>query len=293
MDPLLLRTFKAVVEAGSMQRAAERLHCVQSSVTARIRQLEAELGTPVFERTGRRLTLNRHGLALLPYADQLLALGEQARRAAGVLPPDRRILRFGTVESFASIRLADVLLPFGRNHPDVDLDVDIGLTVGLMKSLLDHRLEAIVVASSAMHPALTSESVFEEEIVLIASAQSAPVKTPAEVAACTLIQFRHGCPYRERLERWLGMGEATPGKTLDLGSYGAILGCVAAGLGVSLVPRSMAEHYVHRDALLIQRLPGLDTAATHFVWRRHSPLSTAARDFLSELRRQSRPARRD
>ena len=72
MDPVLLRTIKAVVEEGTMQRAAQRLNCVQSNVTARIKQLEAELGNPIFDRIGRRLDLNDHGRALLPYADKIL-----------------------------------------------------------------------------------------------------------------------------------------------------------------------------------------------------------------------------
>lgn len=286
MDPVLLRTFKAVVEEGTMQRASQRLNCVQSNVTARIKQLEAELGNPVFDRIGRRLDLNDHGRALLPYADKILELGEQARRVAGALPPERRQLRLGTVESFASLRLAEVLLPFNRTYPDVELDLDIALTVPLVKSLLEHRLEAIVVASPATDPALTSEPVFEEEIVLISGPQADAITTPADVASRTLLQFRHGCPYRERLERWLSLGHATPAKRLDLGAYGAILGCVAAGMGVSLLPRGMAEPLAQRGALRIHQLPGLNTATTHFMWRKHASLSSAAQDFLGELRRQ-------
>ena len=179
-----------------------------------------------------------------------------------------------------------MLLPFNRNCPDVELDLDIALTVPLVKSLLEHRVEAIIVASPATDPALTSEPVFEEEIVLISAPQPEAIVTPADVAARPLLQFRHGCPYRERLERWLSLGHATPTKRLDLGAYGAILGCVAAGMGISLVPRGMAEPLAQRGALQIHQLPGLSTATTHFMWRKHAALSSAAQDFLGELRRQ-------
>jgi DNA-binding transcriptional LysR family regulator len=187
--------------------------------------------------------------------------------------------------------LAEVLLPFNRTYPDVELDLDIALTVPLVKSLLEHRLEAIVVASPATDPALTSEPVFEEEIVLISGPQADAITTPTDVASRTLLQFRHGCPYRERLERWLSLGHATPAKRLDLGAYGAILGCVAAGMGVSLLPRGMAEPLAQRGALRIHQLPGLNTATTHFMWRKHASLSSAAQDFLGELRRQSQNRR--
>lgn len=146
MDIALLKTFKVVIEEGTTQRAAARLHCVQSNVTARLKQLETDLGAPVFARRGRRLELNEAGRALLPYANQILSLVEQARHSAGQGVPTRRTLRLGAPESVASLRLADVLVPFHQHHPDVDITLETRLTVELVKSLLDYRLDAILVA---------------------------------------------------------------------------------------------------------------------------------------------------
>ena len=76
-----LETFRAVVEAGGVGRAADRLNRAQSSVTARIRQLEASLGVPLFDREGRNLRLTAAGDALLGYTDRLLELAAEARAA--------------------------------------------------------------------------------------------------------------------------------------------------------------------------------------------------------------------
>ena len=81
MDFADLRIFNTVVRAGGITRAAEKLHRVQSNVTTRIRQLEQDLGVPLFIREGKRLHLTPAGHLLIDYADRLLALAEDARNA--------------------------------------------------------------------------------------------------------------------------------------------------------------------------------------------------------------------
>ena len=81
MDLGDLRIFRAVVEEGGITRAAKKLHRVQSSVTTRIRQLEEDLGTPLFIREGKKLHLSPAGRVLLDYAGRLLGLAAEARDA--------------------------------------------------------------------------------------------------------------------------------------------------------------------------------------------------------------------
>ncbi|WP_297921826.1 LysR family transcriptional regulator, partial [Metallibacterium sp.] len=76
-----MEAFQAVVEAGGVGRAARRLHRAQSSITARIRQLQASLGVALFERDGRALRLTAAGDVLLDYTGRLLGLAEEARAA--------------------------------------------------------------------------------------------------------------------------------------------------------------------------------------------------------------------
>ena len=84
MDLAALEIFRAVVEAGGITRAAERLHRVQSNVTTRIRQLEQSLGVDLFVRDGRRMVLTPSGQTLFDYACRILSMTEEARQA--VLP---------------------------------------------------------------------------------------------------------------------------------------------------------------------------------------------------------------
>ena len=111
-----LRAFRAVVAEGSITRAAEQLGRVQSAVTSRIQQLEARLDQKLFLRQGRRLVLTPAGRTLLDYAEQILALADEAEAAVhGDLP--RGILRIGSMESTAAVRLPSILTSIRRNFP--------------------------------------------------------------------------------------------------------------------------------------------------------------------------------
>ena len=113
MDLAALEIFRTVVEQGGVNKAAARLHRVPSNVTTRVRQLEEQLGTKLFLRDGRRLTLTAEGELLLDYANQLLRLSSEARAAMRGGKP-RGALRIGSLESTAGSRLAPVLSRFHR-----------------------------------------------------------------------------------------------------------------------------------------------------------------------------------
>src|SRR5689334_22053311 len=100
MDLVALQIFKTVAEAGGITRAAARLHRVQSNVTTRVRQLEAEVGAQLFLRDRRRLALTAEGQVLLTYAERMLSLAEEAQSALRRTQPAGR-LRIGTMESTA------------------------------------------------------------------------------------------------------------------------------------------------------------------------------------------------
>src|SRR3989338_10998107 len=90
LDLAALDIFRTVAAEGSVTRAAERLQRVQSNVATRVRQLEADLGPPLFLREGKRMALTPEGEVLRGYADRLLALAEEARQGLRAGPPPRR-----------------------------------------------------------------------------------------------------------------------------------------------------------------------------------------------------------
>src|ERR1700730_956422 len=166
MDLSDLRIFSTVVREGSVTRAAERLHRVQSNVTTRVRQLEEDLSVTLFIREGKRLHLAPAGQVLLAYADRLLALAGEARGAVQDARP-RGTFRLGAMESTAAVRLPRLLSEYHRRHPGVTLELRIGNPQVLAGAILAGELDAALVAEPIADAPFEKVFAFEEELVII------------------------------------------------------------------------------------------------------------------------------
>jgi DNA-binding transcriptional LysR family regulator len=265
MDLSDLHIFRTVVREGGVTRAARRLHRVQSNVTTRVRQLEDDLGVALFDRRGRRLHLSAGGEILLGYADRLLDLAEQAREAVRDKTP-RGTLRLGAMESTAAIRLPGPISAFHARFPEVTLELRTGNPGQLSRALLDHEIDAALIAEPAADAMFDSLAVYNEELVLIAAADEPP---PDAGRTYTLLAFEQGCPHRQRLEDWLTARGQVPHRIIEMGSYHAMLGCVAAGMGVALMPKAVLGGYPGRDRISVHVLPKpYDRARTLLIWRK-------------------------
>ena len=260
MDFAALEIFCAVACEAGVTRAAERLQRVQSNVTTRVRQLEEELGSALFLREGKRMALTPEGEIFLGYAQQLLALAEEARQALQPSQPQGR-LRLGAMESTAASRLPGPLAQFHGQWPGVALELSTGASQGLLDRLRAHTLDAVLIAwppGQPSDPALDAVPVFCEELLLALPADHAPISGPQEVQPGTLAAFERGCSYRHIAQQWLA-ARTPPLQWLELGSYHAILACVAAGNCVGVVPRSVLELARTPPALHLHPLQSVDT----------------------------------
>ena len=260
MDFVALEIFCAVAAEGSVTRAAQRLQRVQSNVTTRVRQLEDAVGCTLFLREGKRMALTPEGQTLLAYAQRLLALAEEARQALQPSQPQGR-LRLGAMESTAASRLPGPLARFHGQWPGVALELSTGASQGLLDRLRAHTLDAVLIAwppGQPSDPALDAVPVFCEELLLALPADHAPICGPQEVQPGTLAAFERGCSYRHIAQQWLA-ARTPPLQWLELGSYHAILACVAAGSCVGVVPRSVLELARTPPALHLHPLQSVDT----------------------------------
>src|ERR1700688_1376186 len=121
MEVRQLQIFCTLVEELNFTRTAERVHTVQSNVTAQIKALEEELGVPLFDRLGRRVALTDAGRRFQPFAEQALAAMEQGQRAVQAGSQPSGPLRIGAPESVVTYRLPLVLKDFRRRFPHVEL----------------------------------------------------------------------------------------------------------------------------------------------------------------------------
>lgn len=282
MDLDDLAIFQAVIREGGITRAAEKLHRVQSNVTTRIRQLEEDLGVPLFLREGKKLIPSPAGRVLEDYARRLLELAAEARSAVADSRPRGR-LRLGAMESTAAARLSPVLAAFHGRYEGVQLELRTGATTGLVADVLDGTLDCALVSGPVVDPRLASTPVFEEELVAVAAADHPPVTRAADLKIRTLLTFEPGCAYRQRLESWLASEGLVPERFVELSSYHAMIGCAAAGMGVALVPRSLLACLPAASNVSVHSLPPLQArTVTVLVQRAGVPAPTVAA-FLSLL----------
>lgn len=277
IDLNALQIFKTVVEQGGVTKAAAKLHRVQSNVTTRVKQLERRLGTKLFLRHNRRLTLSPEGRVLLAYAEQLLRLSAEAEAVLQGATP-RGTLRLGALESTAAARLPPILSRYHLAYPEVRIELATGTTGALIARVLNYELEAAFVAEPFSADNLEAQPAFREELILIAPRSFPKIRTPKDIGNRTLIAFETGCAYRRRLEEWLGRDKVVPDRVLEFGSYHAIAACVAAGAGIAVVPRSvMRTTLAEKDVAVYPLPPDIANARTLLIWRRgHESMALGA-----------------
>lgn len=238
MDVAALRLFRAVARTGSVGAAAEQVHSVPSNVSARVRKLEDELGAALFVREPRGMRLTAAGDVLLDYAERILALTDAAREAVREAVGEGGELRLGAMESTAAARLPPILAEYHRRFPKVALTLSTGTTDMQLQAVLDRQVDLAFLGGPVFHDRVVGGPVFVEELVL---AVPTAVASVAEANTHSMLVFRAGCAYRVHTEAWMRRTGHPPRRVMEFGTLDGLLGCVAAGMGVSLLPRSVVE----------------------------------------------------
>lgn len=282
MDIKDLLVFTTVAEEKNISKAAKSLSYVQSNVTMRIQQLEAELGIQLFQRSGKGVTLTSSGELLHRYAEQILRLTNEATAAVQSsshtpIGP----LKIGATESTAALRLPPLLSTYCTAYPDVDFILETHTTDVLIQLVLERKLEGAFVADSCDHPDLNSLFTRDEELVLVSRH---PLPSLYSLNDMNLLAFSSGCAYRHTLEMLLTKEGVFPKRILEFGTIEAIIGCVKAGMGVAIMMKSIVSNY---NSLTLTPLPEpYRKVPTFFITRKDAFVSAALREFSFLLTEQ-------
>lgn len=280
MDTRDLATFAAVARLGGMSRAASALNTVQSNVTQRVRRLEESLGVTLLERSRSGARLTAAGRRLMPYAARVDALLDEATRAARDDGTPRGTLTLGSLETTAALRLSPLLASYAMAHPQVDLVLRTGTTAEMVERVLARELEGAYVCGPVAHPDLVATAVFEEELALLSAPSNRSLVDLLGQPDLRLVILRAGCSYRQRLEEILARRGIVGLRRLEFGTLEAILGAVAAGLGVTLMPRALVGPAWRGGRIAVHGLRRAEARVqTVFVRRRDIPCSSALAAF--------------
>lgn len=290
MEVRQLQIFRALAEELNFTRTAEKVHTVQSNVTAQIKSLEEELGVPLFDRLGRRVVLTDAGRRFQPFAEQALAAMEQGQRAmqAGAEPSGP--LRIGAPESVLTYRLPVVVRAFRKRFPHVELIfrpyADASLALKLESGKFDL---AIHMADAPLNSSIESTRLRTERVFLLSDPEhplaSLPTVKPADLAGQSLLLTESGCGYRLKLDRVLAMQNVRPGNVTEFSSVEAIKQCIAAGMGLAILPAIAVARELRQNQLkaLHWAGPPLDIA-THILWHKDKWISPAMQAFVELCR---------
>ncbi|WP_433519283.1 LysR substrate-binding domain-containing protein [Nonomuraea sp. CA-143628] len=283
MELFDLRIFLAVAHAHGMTKAAQELHTVQSNVSARIHALEKELGVPLFRRHARGVVLTASGEQLLPYAERIVRLVDEVPRVVGDEGDPCGPLLLGSLETTAGLRLPAVMAAFAEDCPRVDLSLSTGTTDHLIRDVLDYRLDGALVTGPVRHADLDETPMFVERLVVVTARRVDDLEVALlGVKEPRVMVFRAGCSYRRRLEDVLLTRGVVGVKCVEFGTLEGILGCVAAGMGISLLPAAVVEQHASRDLVRVHELPEEQARTeTVFVRRTDTPPSPALTRFLA------------
>jgi DNA-binding transcriptional LysR family regulator len=295
-----VETFRAVAENLSFSQAASKLGYVQSSVSAQVATLEKELGAPLFDRMGRRIALTDAGRVMLRYSGRLLDLAEEAKEAvADAAVGSEEVTGALTVsapETLLTYRLPRLLALFHERHPKVRLSVRpsaVGRLVGSMRrSVEEGGVDVAFVLDGPLEVSgLSVEPLLEEGVSVIVPADhplaSSTLVASRDLSGETVLlpeSPESGCAYRGQFERQLGAAGIVPPEKMEFQSIEAIKQCVAAGMGVSVLPSVAVNQELGGVKLATLRWDEPFEVLTQMVWHEERWRSPALREFLETAR---------
>ncbi|WP_224361729.1 LysR substrate-binding domain-containing protein [Hyalangium versicolor] len=285
-----LRYFSAVAEVLHFGRAARRVHVSQPTLSQQIRQLEEELGTPLFERARSGVRLTQAGELFRTYASRALEDVDAGKVAVGAL----RGLTTGTLRVGYPPSMRGVVVPalaaVLRRHPGLELSAEEALVRRVERRLADGKLDVGLAYAPARLPDLDAEPVFDSKLGLVvarghalASMESVGAKQLANEPFALLSP---GLRVRTRIDAWFAATRIAPPVALESNAVATVLAIVRAGLAVTVLPEPRLSE---AEKLVVKRLsptPRSELAA--LLWRKGAPRPPAAELFAAEVREQAK-----
>ena len=291
MELRQLRYVEAVARHRHFTRAADELHVAQSALSHQIRRLEAELGTDLFSRTSRSVTVTEAGEAVAARArgviDQVDGLRHEVDELRGLV---RGELGVGATLPAGQIDVPGVLVRFSEAYPGIEVELQEGTAAEMMSYLLDSRIDAAFsLLANEPPPEVAVERLGEEEIVAAFPAGKGPDRervTAAELARQPMITPRMGSAIKQAVDEF----SARAGKTLDVSLESGdpfLLRClVSAGFGAAILPESLTRR--EGPPIDVRGLrPAVRLPAT-LIWHGRRHQTPAARAFIDFIRAEAR-----
>jgi DNA-binding transcriptional LysR family regulator len=260
----VLGQFEAFVEiarTGSLRKAALNLHLSEPAVSARIASLEADVGSLLFQRGKRGMTLTVAGRALLPHAVQVLDSVDAGRRTVADVSQGRDgEVVIGSGSSIAAYIIPDVVAAFRQIHPGIGMIVRTRPSPELVDAVVGGRIQVGLVGA-LLDDRVQQTPLYDEDLILVAGPASPFAgDDPADLTALrseTLVLFDRGCSYDEAARAALRTGGVTPGAVIEVDTIETARALVARNAGVCFMPATAVVRSIGRGDVVAVPVDGL------------------------------------
>jgi LysR family transcriptional regulator, regulator for metE and metH len=301
MSPVIevrhLALVDAIAEAGSVTRAADRLHLTQSALSHQLRDVEARLGVQLFFRAGRRMVLTPAGTRARAAAARVLAdLARTEQDLRAMADGDRGVLRLCTQCNTGYHWLPPLLRTFHASHPDVDVQIQVGATARPVPALLAGDIDLAVMTDEVHDRRFRAAPLFRDELVAIVAPDHPWTAhrsvRPAAFASEHLMLYNADRPTSDAFTRVLGPAGVEPARVSAVPLTEAIVELVAAGLGVGVLARwSVAPALAAGKVAAVRIGPRGVFRTWSAVTLRDRPEPRWLAAFIALVARQAAPAR--
>ncbi len=265
LETFRIRVFRAVAHHLNFSRAAEELLLTQPAVTQQIKALEDEFGVPLFHRGGGRIALTPGGEALLPFAERMRVLSEEAVMAvAGAYGRQAGDLALGASQTIGQYLLPNLIAGFLAHQPRITITAQSGNSDAILQRLLTQEIHLALIEGPEQRKDLHIEPFMEDHMVLVVPAGHGWAGAELDVAALRgerLLMREFGSGSRRVVEQALAAAGLKPKDLkigLELDSTEGLLSAVEAGLGVTFVSRWAVRNQLALGTLRLAHVRGLE-----------------------------------
>lgn len=298
-----LRSFLAVTRYGSFTRAAYQLDLSQPAVSGHIAQLEEDLGTPVFNRVGRKVVLTDAGRILKSCAQDIEdRLNGLNRELADLKTHKGGEIRLGASRIAGGYILPNILAGFRRQYPDIELHLAVHSAFQIVAGVESNTFDLAIVTEGrrSLSPNVLEKAIGIDELVVVAPLSFAREHgvAPGEICSITreeasqtpFILFGAKTASSQAIDRELKRLKLQLNCTFDMNDAGAIKRAVEEGAGLAIISKEVVQHELQEKRLVQVDIEGWRPQRKIFMlWRQDRPFSHNTAAFMKYLRRALKP----
>ena len=293
MEVHQLRYVCAIADTGNFSRAAERCKVAQPSLSQQVQKLEEDLGVKLFDRLGRSIRLTEAGRAFIPRARAILEQMDAARTSAADKNADLRgSVTVGVIPTVAPYRMPGYAASFTKKFPDAKLRIIEDTTSVLVQGLRDLSIDVAILALPLRHKDLELFPIRTEPLFAVlrknhprARAKSLALK---DLRGESFVMLRDGHCFRDLSLDTCTRARVTPNIAFESGQFSSLLGMVATGIGVSLIPEMAIDRNVNCRYVRLSDAQATRTIVAAVV--RGRSFNRVQQAFLSGITSKATPA---